>query len=678
MKSAWNLSEHVPCTFYVAKVYGFRKTVLDIICKHGTIKKGDESKSGKDLFEVNKMIIYKNSVKGFCQDVNDDRIDSIIETEIENIRGINVFQSEKRSWKISPKYMEALLRIGEIPGDCGVLLEYIVPGRKCRVDFILTGRDRRGVSNYIVMELKQWDYAEASGEEGMVSVRVGRSDRQEHPSYQAMAYQKMIETVNENVIAYAMRGRACVYLHNMTRENGGGILNEHYRRYFKEAPVFFRRESRELAAYMREYVGCGDGLDIAEKLGAAQGIVPYKLTENIDSIFRGEDRYYLLDEQRAAYEAILSELRCNRKSKKVIVVKGGAGTGKSILALKTLREAQSREMHAKFIGPNEAFRKVIVKSLKDKEESNKKIEKWFSGSAGIWKCRKNNYDCLIIDEAHRLKDGTANYYNGTNQIRDMINAARVSIFFVDDYQQIRMEDIGSSSEILKIANEVGILAEQYELKAQFRCAGADGFLNWILNVLQIEETANIDGWEENGFDCRLFDDPNKMFELIKEKNQGSDVARMTAGFAWKWSDCKMAEKEDVVIEEHQFRMPWNRRSGRPYFAIREDSINEIGCIHTVQGLEFDYVGVIIGKDLRYDPRTKRVYADLKEYKDQTGKRGLKDKPDEQKRLICNIYRILLSRGMKGCYIYCCDQNLQEYIREKMKVQTEWKKEKYEK
>ncbi len=617
------------------------------------------------------MVIYKNTVKGFRDDVDNDRIDSLLKDTFSRIPGLNITIAEERSWKASPKYLEVVLRQGNIPDDCGVLLEYLVPGRKCRVDFILTGKDQQGNSNFIVMELKQWDRADAFPQEGMVSVRVGNGIHQEHPSYQAMAYEKIIETVNENVSLYNLRGRACVYLHNMKKADAGGILDDHYKHYYEEVPVFFRQEIHELSSYLRRYVENGEGMEIAEKLGAAKGVMPYKLSENVDSIFQGEDRYYILDDQRLVYESIIKELRQNRRGKKVIVVKGGAGTGKSILALKVLRQALDRNLFVRFIGPNVAFRKVIEKTLKSKIKDNGKksmLGKCFSGSYSIWKYRKNSFDCLIVDEAHRLKNSMANHYKGNNQIRDIINASRVSVFFVDKYQQIRLEDIGDPDSIIEIAEDIGVRTEEYELRAQFRCAGADGFTNWILNVLQIEETANIEGWESNGFDCRLFEDPNDMYEVIKSKNKGTNVARIVAGFAWEWSNCKEAEIDDVIIDEHQFRMPWNRRRQREYYAINPDSVNEVGCVHTVQGLEFDYVGVIIGNDLRYDPEKKEIIADIKEYKDRAGKRGLKENTEEQTRLIKNIYRILLTRGMKGCYIYCRDKNLQKYINENLQFQ----------
>ncbi|MCF7944228.1 MAG: DUF2075 domain-containing protein [Spirochaetia bacterium] len=153
---------------------------------------------------------------------------------------------------------------------------------------------------------------------------------------------------------------------------------------------------------------------------------------------------------------------------------------------------------------------------------------------------------------------------------------------------------------------------------------------------------------------------------MRQKQAKGSSARMLAGYAWKWTSKKEGnangEVEDVRIDEFDFAMPWNSRNARSTWAIDDSGINQIGCIHTSQGLEFDYVGVIIGKDLQYDPAQKKLYASWEHYKDLTGKKGLKNDPAHLISLVKNIYKVLLTRAMKGCFIFCHDPKLQEYFR----------------
>ena len=207
-----------------------------------------------------------------------------------------------------------------------------------------------------------------------------------------------------------------------------------------------------------------------------------------------------------------------------------------------------------------------------------------------------------------------------------------------------------------------------ELKAQFRCSGADGYLNWVDHTLQIADTGNYDGWDQGAFDFRIFDDPNELYESICRLNDAGMKARMLAGYAWNWTQAKDgnddAQVNDVNIDKFDFHMPWNSRRASTTWAADNSMRDQIGCIHTSQGLEFDYVGVIIGNDMKFDPDKMEIYADYDCYYDATGKKGLKNQRARLTAYVKNIYRVLLSRGMKGCYVYCTDKNLQKYMKER--------------
>lgn len=291
------------------------------------------------------------------------------------------------------------------------------------------------------------------------------------------------------------------------------------------------------------------------------------------------------------------------------------------------------------------------------------------GSAKFVDLPVDFFNTVVVDEAHRLKNGTAYMYNGVNQVEDIVKASRVSIFFVDENQMIRPDDIGSINEIKRVAGMNQAEVIELELKAQFRCSGAEGYINWVTDVLHIQETGNFDGWEQKSFDFQIVDHPNKLYGLIQQKAEAGQSARVLAGYAWKWTNeqdgNRNANVADVCIPEKSFAMPWNSRQVGSTWAISREGIGQIGCVHTSQGLEFDYVGVIVGNDLRYDPNKGQFYTCWEDYYDIKGKQGLRNNPDELCRLVRNIYRILLSRGMKGCYVYFRDPATEAYFKNRL-------------
>ena len=299
--------------------------------------------------------------------------------------------------------------------------------------------------------------------------------------------------------------------------------------------------------------------------------------------------------------------------------------------------------------------------------------------------RNNQFHCLICDEAHRLHD-RQNMYRGKNQIEDIVQAARVSVFFVDDNQSLRPADIGSVASIRKAAEKYSAEVEQVDLSAQFRCHGADGFINWLAVVLGLDDAdsnAHSTGWNRKEYDFDVVDTPEEVLQFVREKNRevksepiaGRTVisgARLLAGYAWPWTkkDNDYGEVKDVDLGS--VKLAWNNRHASFEWAVdkSEKVKEEVGCVHTSQGLEFDWVGVFIGNDLKYDPVKQELYACIDNYYDKGGKNGLgKTKTEREKNLlkyVCRCYRVLLSRGIRGARVFCCDPNLRDYLRKKIK------------
>lgn len=617
------------------------------------------------------MIIYQSDVIGFRTAVDSNRIVSDIDAQFSDKFGWKVSDSERRAWNNSLRFMETALRLAKIPDDGGVLIEYNIPSTSKRIDFIVSGHDEENNANFVIIELKQWDKADASDKEDLVIAYTGNALREvAHPSYQAFSYKKYLMDMNEAIYSSNLNPFSCAYLHNFPRRNPEPILSPQYMDIVKDTPVFFTNDIEKLEDFLRRYVGKGQGKEILYRIENGKIRPSRKFVEYVSSMFDGNEVYTLLDEQKVAHANII-RYASTATQKTTIIVNGGPGTGKSVVAMNAFADLLRSGKNIKFVAPNASFRTTIVDMLaKNRKNKAKRLNALFSGSGSFVDAYPNEFDVLVVDEAHRLKKQGAYMYRGISQAEDVIKASFVNVFFIDDNQRIRPDDEGTVDVIKEVAARHRSHVVEVELLAQFRCAGAEGFLNWVDHNLQIRETANFDGWDGDAFEFSIVDDPHKLARLITEKRDAGFHARLLAGFAWPWTSKKGgnfdAEVPDVQISEHEFKMPWNSRRDQYSWAIDNTKANQIGCVHTAQGLEFDYVGVIIGNDLRYNPLTSEVYASHEDYYDSSGKKGLKDNPAELTRLIKNIYKVLLSRGMKGCFVYCRDKNLQEYLRGRLK------------
>ncbi|WP_283624707.1 DUF2075 domain-containing protein [Clostridium butyricum] len=392
-------------------------------------------------------------------------------------------------------------------------------------------------------------------------------------------------------------------------------------------------------------------------------------------MLEGNDEFKMIDDQKVIYETILKDSRkaIENSGHHVFVIEGGPGTGKSVLAINLLVKLSRFDYVCQYVTKNAAPRSVYHQKLKGAFKK-KDIENLFKGSGVYTESQVDEFDVLIVDEAHRLNEKSGMFKNkGENQMKEIVNSSKVSIFFIDEFQKVTTSDVGNKADIIKFAEEKGAKVTELKLESQFRCSGSDGYLSWIDDVLQIKSTANFDGFDMN-YDLRILDDPNEMRLLIEEKNKGRNKSRIVSGYCWNWITKKSGENSDeydIDIPKHDFKMKWNLGNSSTW-AIDENSVSESGCIHTCQGLEFDYVGVIIGNDLRFQDGklitdfTQRAKTD----KSLNGIKGMYKKEPKYAveladEIIRNTYRTLLTRGMKGCYIYCTDKGLSDYLKKRM-------------
>ncbi len=616
------------------------------------------------------MIVYQEAKKQFLHDVRLDLIEDKIEQKVRERLHKKTASNEFMSWMNSMQYMYKVMEDKSIPDESMIAIEYRIPNSNKRVDFIVSGEDQMGRESAVVIELKQWQKMEkVESKEAIVKTNLhGRNVETIHPSYQAWSYVSMIEDYNEDVRRYKINLKPCAYLHNYRLKENDDLVDECYEYYIDKAPVFTRGDTDRLSKFISKYIKKGNP-DVLYHIDHGR-IVPSKsLQDSLSSMLRGNQEFTLIDDQKVVFERALEIVKKEEK-KKVYIVHGGPGTGKTVLAINMLVAILNMDQNVMYVTKNSAPREVYRKKLTDGKYRKAYIDNLFKGSGSFTEAISDDFDYLIVDEAHRLNEKSGMFQNlGENQVKEIINAAKTSIFFVDDFQMVTTKDIGSTNEIKKWCRYFD--AEVYEdtLLSQFRCNGSDSYLSWIDNVLEINLEATDDF--DFDYDIRICDSPEEVRELILEKNKINNKSRMVAGYCWNWIKEGKNNSDIHDIQIGDFGMSWNLGSSSTW-AIDPESVNEIGCIHTCQGLEFDYVGVIIGEDLRYDDGiitdfTKRARTD----QSLKGLKGLYKKNKEEAlkiadRIIKNTYRTLLTRGQKGCYIYCVDKDLQEYLKKRLK------------
>ncbi len=613
------------------------------------------------------MIIYQNSVTGFQSDVDNNQIADKIEQEFIEKIGHTVSPSEKSSWNNSLYRMGTIVRLSKLPDTCWILIEYNIPSTSKRIDFLICGHDQHNQKNFIIVELKQWEKATTTDMPYLVNTFIhGNYHDVAHPSYQAYSYKHFLCDMSTAVYEKNIHPYSCAYLHNYKAGKKEPLLDKKYAEFYLDTPIFFKDDAPKLEKFFHEYVGRGNGDTIVQDFVSSKIKPSKKFIEYVSDLFQHNPAYILLDEQVIAYANIM-KYACASDKRTTIIVNGGPGTGKSVVAMNVFVDLLKSGKNALFVAPNSSFKTAMIDVLAwHKVKAKNRLMKIFSGSTKFCEVSPLSYDVLIVDEAHRLKAKGTYMYKGDSQVEDVIKASRVNVFFIDDEQRIRPNDEGSMDYVESVAKKNHSEVIKVELKAQFRCSGADGFVNWVEHTLQIRDTANFDGWDKESFEFKIMDSPQDLEKYIQRKRINGYTARIVAGFAWPWTAAKDgnpdAEIADVKIAEYGYARPWNSRHDQYTWAIDESKSHQIGCIHTSQGLEFDYVGVILGRDIYYDPDTHTVNGDYENYYDKTGKSGLRNKPDELTQYIKNIYRVLMTRGIKGCTIFCCDKNLQAYMK----------------
>ncbi len=579
--------------------------------------------------------------------------------------GHNPSPAEQRSWDRS------LTTLIEDLHDAGLaevelLLEYRLPLTSRRVDALLCGvHPRTGNTSYVVVELKQWSHAQPVDGTDDVVLDDGRG-RRLHPAAQVAGYCEYLADFNANLGGSTERLAGVAYLHNAKDADVAGLWDYPLT---VQSQMFTRQRRGAFLDFLRSRLDSAPGVAAADDLLSAAIRPSKQLLTLAAAEIQQREQFTLLDQQRVAYSMVMRAVERARRSerKEVIVVTGGPGSGKSVIALSVLGELSRQGRSALHATGSSAFTQTLRKVAGSRAPRVRTLFKYYNQFIDA---EKNDIDVLINDEAHRVKATSTNRWTpskkrtGRPQVEELIDAARVPVFLLDEHQVVRPSERGNVHDIVSAAEQMGCTVVRVDLNDQFRCGGSRLYERWVLRLLGLEPGGPFDWPGDESFTLDVADSPTEMEGRLRAFLDAGYEARISAGYCWHWSDPKV----DVLFPDIKigaWERPWNNpkesRVGeapaRSFWASDPGGFDQVGCIYTAQGFEYDYSGVILGPDLVW--RSGRWVARPEYSKDNQVKTA---EPAEFDRAVRNTYKVLLTRGMRGTLVYSVDLETQEMLR----------------
>lgn len=648
-------------------------------------------------------VLYNEPQAKFINDVERNLVSQKMRHTAEQT-GIHSAENEIASWENNAPHIARLLT------QCGakdsyVTFEFLVPFSRKRIDCMIYGKGEDNSENVIHIELKQWSnktvgIAESDGnftaDENAnrqpddvifnVEAFTGHANRiVAHPSQQVKGYQGYLSNFIEVFSNHEVSLTGLAYCYNYTKndtKNPSYLYDEKYAPLLSQYPTYAKDQFDELTQKLTGLLKNGAGLSIFNKVIDSPIRPSKKLLNEVSSMIEqgNTSAFSLLEDQIVARNIILDKIRPLLKKngdfqKSVIIVKGGPGTGKTVIALHILAELSRHQLGVQYATKS----KPLLEGVRHQIRPNARILFQNVTSYVPASADENSVDVLLVDEAHRIQKSANNQYtkaeNRTTlpQVDTIIRASKVTVFFIDDRQAIRGAEIGSAELIREAAKRWDAKVEECELTSQFRCNGSDNYMDWLEQVLYNKPITS--SFQPEDFDLKIFTDPQSMYEaLVEQNNKSGQTARLMAGFCWPWSTSVVDGDLVKDVQIGDFAMPWETSDRVPYakltkkypkwfeWAYKPLGIEQVGCIYTAQGFEFDYAGVIIGGDLKYDPVSRQIFTDKSACKDPVLRQNRQEATMTFDDYVRNIYRVLMSRGMKGCYVYAVDEHLSKYLK----------------
>ena len=618
------------------------------------------------------MHLYSGATLDFVADATRNRIAEKLKNAFFDYFRYEPSPSEVTSWQNSLRAMSDVVQVAALE-DHGVVVELQLPLSSKRLDCMLTGHDDGARPQAVVVELKQWTNVEASPIEDCVAVFIGSRTRDVlHPSAQVGGYQRYLMDVHTAFSEGAVGMSACGFAHNASFDPEDELWADAHGILLDRWPLFAGDQIDDFADFLNAQLSGGDGRPVLEEVLKGRYRPHKRLLDHTAKVIRREPTYVLLDEQQVTFNHILGRVRDRQASteQSAFLIRGGPGTGKSVIAVNLLAELSGDG----FVTQHATGSKAFTENLRKAVGSRAKAQfNYFNSFSAI---EPKMLDAIICDEAHRIRENSNHRFmrkedrSDLSQVDELMLSAKVSVFFIDDRQVVRPSEVGSSELIRQSAKRLGIQVFEHELETQFRCGGSDAFVGWVDNTLEIDATPFVLWDPSEEFDFQIVDTPQELESMMRSKAAEGFSARLTAGFCWPWSDPRDdgTLESDVAIDG--WSMPWNARPdstrlapGVPksnHWASDPGGLEQVGCVYTAQGFEYDFAGVIFGRDLVWRPRQGWI-GQVEHSRDSVVKRGGKRDPAAFADLVKNTYRVLLTRGLQGCYVYFEDDQTRDFF-----------------
>ena len=610
------------------------------------------------------MPLYRDSVAGVRAQIAANTLVPTMSEQFAFAYGYHASPAEQRSWERSLTVLTNDLHDAGLD-EVEVLLEYQLPLTSRRVDALLCGvHPRTGEASYVVVELKQWSgAAPVDGTEDVV-LDDGRG-RRLHPAAQVGSYCDYIADFNAALGGDTERLSGVAYLHNADDEGVAGLWAYEQTRTRR---MFTRQRRSDFLSFLTGTLADKPGVEAADELLSATIKPSKQLLELAAREIREREQFVLIDEQQVAYSMVLRAVEHARRAntKEVVVVTGGPGSGKSVIALSLLGELSRQGRSVLHATGSSAFTQTLRKVAGHREP---RVKALFSYYNNFIDAEKNGLDVLINDEAHRIRETSTNRWtpaakrSGRPQVEDLIDAARVSVFLLDEHQVVKPGERGNVADIVAAAERLGCNVVTVGLDDQFRCGGSRLYEEWVLRLLDLTPGGPMEWPGDEAFELDLAESPVDMETRLRALMERGYPSRIAAGYCWNWSKPK-ADFLFPDVEIGDWKRPWNNPKdtqvggapGRPFWASDPAGFDQVGCVYTAQGFEYDYGGVIIGDDLVW--RTDHWEARPEFNKDSQVRRAA---PGDFDKAIRNTYKVLLTRGMRGTLVYSTDPETQELL-----------------
>ena len=617
------------------------------------------------------MALLRSSVAGMESQLTSGSVVENLMSRLVATTGRRPSEGEVRSWRASlPILVSDLVSAGL--SHVEVLVEYQLPLTSKRVDAVLAGVDpKTGRDSYVLVELKQWHNADRfENSDALVHLDAYGSRPVLHPIEQVASYADYLYDYLPALASDDAKVVSCAYLHNATRMTVADLFDYRNR---PESALFTGDQKSDFHRFLTEHLDSSNtGLGAADRLLSMRSAPSRQLLAVAADEIQQREQFVLLAEQRAAYELVMHEVSQGHRSdhKTVVVITGGPGSGKSVIALSLMGELARQGRTVLHATGSRSFTQTLRVVAGRGSTRVKSMFKYFNS---FMEAEPNSLDVLILDEAHRIRETSVNRYTrkhlrtGRPQIDELMSAARVPVFLLDQHQVVRPGELGTVEEIRNYAADKGFSVREVSLDEQFRCGGSAAYISWVKRLLGLIPGGPMN-WEPDGaFAVSMAGSPEELESFLEGKAKDGFGARMTAGYCWPWSD---PDKDGRLVPDVQvgnWSRPWNLKSDRAVggappsalWATDPAGFGQVGCIYTAQGFEYDWNGVIFGPDLVW--RSDHWETVRSANKDPDFRNTKRVSDEEFHRLVLNVYKVLLTRGMIGTLIYSVDSETQAFL-----------------